>query len=65
MPSDSTRCLRISGSSSNALAGRVIGEITSGLSAFNRATSVERSDGGSGHGMTSSSSSVHGGLAAL
>src|SRR5437762_10292405 len=65
MPRDSTRCLRISGSRSCALAGRVIGAITSGLSAFSRATSVERSEGGSGHGITSSSSSVHAGFAAL
>ena len=65
MPRMSSRCLRISGSRSCALAGRVIGEITSGLSALAFETSVERSDGGSGHAMTSSSSSVQAGLAAL
>ena len=41
----------------------MIGAITSGLAAFARDTSVARSDGGSGHGMTSTIS--HDGLAAL
>jgi hypothetical protein len=49
----SRRCLRSSGSKSWALAGRVIGAMTSGLAALARETSVERSWGGSGHGITS------------
>src|SRR5882672_1316834 len=53
MPITSTRCLRISGRRSWALAGRVIGAMMSGLAALARETSVERSCGGSGHGMTS------------
>src|SRR5438552_18890013 len=63
MPSISMRCFTISGSSKSAEAGRVIGAITSGLAAFARDTSEERSDGGSGHGMTSTIS--HDGLAAV
>src|SRR5207244_3056346 len=63
MPIASTRCLRSSGRRSSALAGRVIGAMMSGLAALARLTSVERSDGGSGHEMTSTMS--HGGLAAL
>ena len=59
----SIRCLRISGKSSSADAGRVIGAITSGFAAFAFEISVERSDGGSGHGMASTIS--HDGLAAL
>ena len=43
MPIISTRCLRISGSSTWALAGRVIGAITSGRAAFARETSVDKS----------------------
>ena len=43
----------------------MIGAMTSGLSDFTFETSVDRSDGGSGHAMTSSSRSVHAGLAAL
>src|SRR6185295_11405864 len=62
MPITSTRCLRISGRRSWALAGRVIGAMMSGLAALARETSVERSCGGSGHGMTSTMS--HEGLAA-
>ena len=65
MPMMSSRCLRISGSRIWALAGRVMGDTTSGLSDFSLETSVERSDGGSGHAMVSSSRSVHAGLAAL
>src|SRR5215813_6855802 len=61
----SIRCLRISGSSSCAEAGRQIGAMTSGLTDFTFETSVERSDGGSGQAMTSSSRSVQAGLAAL
>src|SRR2546427_10761638 len=63
MPIASTRCLRSSGRRSSALAGRVIGAMMSGLAALARLTSVERSDGGSGHEMTSTMS--HGGVAAL
>src|SRR5207245_2517641 len=63
MPMTSTRCFRISGSRSCALAGRVIGAMTSGFAAFARETSVERSEGGSDQGMTSTIS--HDGLAAL
>src|SRR3989442_13040709 len=63
MPIISTRCLRISGKSSRADAGRVIGAITSGFAAFAFETAVERSDGGSGHGMASTVS--HDGGAAL
>src|SRR5262249_25344810 len=51
------------GRSSSALAGLVIGAMMSGLAALARLTSVDRSDGGSGHGMTSTIS--HGGVAAL
>ena len=40
----------------------MIGAMTSGCSAFARETSVERSDGGSGHGMISTIS--HDGFAA-
>src|SRR5262249_19405085 len=58
----SSRCLRSSGSRSWALAGRVIGAITSGLAALARETSVDRSWGGSGHEITSTMS--HDGLAA-
>ena len=47
---------------SQALAGRVIGAMMSGLAAFARDTSVERSWGGSGHGITSTIS--HDGFAA-
>src|SRR5512132_759238 len=53
MPIISMRCLRISGRRSWALAGRVMGAMTSGLAALARETSVERSWGGSGHGITS------------
>src|SRR5439155_27363428 len=52
-----------SGSRSCALAGRVIGAMTSGFAAFARETSVERLEGGSGQGMTSTIR--HDGLAAL
>src|SRR6266850_1929022 len=62
MPMISMRCLRISGRRSCALAGRVIGAMMSGLAALARETSVERSWGGSGHGITSTIS--HEGLAA-
>src|SRR4030095_1289772 len=51
-----------SGRRSCALAGRVIGAMMSGLAALARETSVERSCGGSGHGITSTIS--HDGLAA-
>src|SRR5262245_7302693 len=63
MPMTSMRCLRISGSRSWAEAGRVIGAITSGLAALARETSVDRSDGGSGHGIVSTISQP--GFAAL
>ena len=59
----STRCFSISGSSRSALAGRVIGAMMSGFAALSRETSVDRSAGGSGHGMTSTMSQA--GLAAL
>src|SRR6185503_19719580 len=62
MPMMSRRCLRISGSRSCALAGRVMGAMMSGRAALARDTSVERSCGGSGHGMTSTMS--HEGFAA-
>src|SRR3989442_653393 len=63
MPMTSTRCFRISGSRSCALAGRVIGAMTSGFAAFARETSVERAERGSDHRMTSTIS--HDGLAAV
>src|SRR3970282_152610 len=59
----STRCLASSGSRSWALAGRVMGQMMSGLAALARDTSVDRSEGGSGHGITSTISQP--GLAAL
>src|SRR5262245_9597756 len=62
MPMMSMRCFLISGRSSCALAGRVIGAMMSGLAALARETSVERSCGGSGHGITSTIS--HAGFAA-
>src|SRR5262245_164313 len=62
MPIISMRCLAISGNRIWALAGRVIGAMTSGLRDFARLTSVERSEGGSGHAMTSTIS--HEGFAA-
>src|SRR5215471_3769196 len=63
MPIASTRCRVISGRRRSALAGRVIGAMMSGFAALSLETSVDRSLGGSGHGMTSTMS--HGGLAAL
>src|SRR5262249_21374708 len=63
MPIMSTRCLRISGKSKSAEAGRVIGAMMSGFAALAFETSVDRSVGGSGHGMTSTMS--HDGFAAL
>src|SRR5262249_62211606 len=48
---------------SGALAGGVMGAMASGLAAFARDASVERSVGGSGQGMTSMMSQL--GLAAL
>src|SRR4029450_9219460 len=50
---NSIRCLRISGNRIWADAGRVMGAITSGFAALARDTSVDRSWGGSGHGITS------------
>src|SRR5881628_1879119 len=63
MPIISIRCLRISGNSKRAEAGRVIGAMMSGFAAFAFETSVERSVGGSGQGMISTMS--HDGLAVL
>ena len=57
------RCLRISGSRSCALAGRVIGAMMSGLADLALRDLGREIRGGSGHGMTSTIS--HAGLAAL
>ena len=45
IPMASTRCFSISGSSSSALAGRVIGAMMSGFAALSLETSVDRSAG--------------------